>query len=349
MICACLTTCSRNPPHFLRLCTAQVHQECRTPQQFETLLIHPDLRIVGSEETKSGGSGARVLTLALGHGSDELIFRAKWRSLDTTSGSNSPRKELVAYFAQSLFLDQEDYVFPPTRGRCFELQHYRRTVDPNAAPTFPDESSCVFGIASLWLEESEAFEDGWFGEEKVFVESRWANDPVYRKTLANGNLLAYLISNGDTHNGNWIKVQTPKGTRLYLVDASISLTRMGNPSLGPDENFVSLLAPALDQRSVQRLLELERDDLRRLFSVERFAAGDSMLRPVNAAPHPSVEGTIRGSGLEWFNSEERGTEGRQLVVGLAPHELLLVEKQLWYLELLRKYGELEFLGQGDAR
>jgi hypothetical protein len=220
-------------------------------------------------------------------------------------------------------------------------------VDPEAEATFPRASDCVYGVVSFWMHGAESFADGWWDREAVLSNSRWENDAVYRKTLADGNLLTYLTVNGDTHSGNWVKVPTQAGTRVYLVDGSISFSRLGNLSLGPSEDFADLIVPAVRERSLKRMLSLGRAELSRLLAVERLVSAGQRLESKRALDEvdPDLIKSAHASGkaMRWASCNDSPDASEQLIVGLAPHELSLVRRQLWYLRARHAMGELELL------
>src|SRR5215510_13639937 len=126
------------------LCTTAQNSRCNSAEAVESWLRAPSLQIVGSAPTPGGQQGAKLLTLTVPRGTGSIVFRAKWRSLDTESLINDPRKELGAYAVSKLFLDPDEYVVPPTSGHCFELDHYRRRVSEHAEPSFAGEGvRCV--------------------------------------------------------------------------------------------------------------------------------------------------------------------------------------------------------------
>lgn len=343
-----VASCGKSEPKYAQMCSAQLQNDCLPPERIEQMLIDPRARIMHSERTQGGGADAQVMVLSVPDGEQDRQIRVKWRAHSTASAINSPRKEVVAHFVQKLFLEPVDYVAPPSRSRCFELEHYHQTVDANAQPSFPEHSRCVFGVVSFWLEGAEGHQDDFWEEEKVFTLAKWKADAVYRRSFADANLLAYLISNGDTHSGNWIKLPTKAGVRMYLIDSSISLTRMGNSSISPEEDFSTLRVPALSQLSVERILQLKDDEIESLFTLERLIKKGHVL--VSYEGHHEPEQGDRGRAVRWVESGDPNEDNDELLIGIANYELDLIKKQIWYLRALHAMGELQFLNKtGGAR
>ena len=329
----------------LRLCTPEIRSQCLRANEAEDLLIDEDVRIVDAAETDGGSAGAKVLTLEAEREGRIVQFRVKWRPHASGSSTNAPRKEVVAYFAQALFLEPADYVFPPTRSRCFELEQYRKMVDPGAQATFEQAGRCVFGVVSFWIEGAKGFRHTWWRSEPIYSQEKWNADAVYRASLADANLLSYLTSNGDTHRGNWLTVPTGEGDRVYLIDNSISLTRMGDLHLDPDDDYANLLVPALREQSLDRLLHLSDETLGRLLLVEQLEVRHGTL--VQKRPAPPSAFAPSEQGLRFRKRSK--SPGEVLLVGLAPSELLLIRRQLWYLRARFLMGEITTLAASSRR
>ncbi|HSL72200.1 MAG TPA: hypothetical protein VK864_18270, partial [Longimicrobiales bacterium] len=78
---------------------------------------------------------------------DSAVMISKW-AVAAPNGetfNNSPRYEVAAYEIQKLFLDEPDYVVPPTLMRVFDLDWYR-TISPDVRPTFGNKTSSVLVV-----------------------------------------------------------------------------------------------------------------------------------------------------------------------------------------------------------
>jgi hypothetical protein len=298
-----------------RLCArGNDHPACRAPREIEALLRAPDLEIEHGEQTASGRQNARLLTLVANDAGQRTRFRAKWRALSTAHGLNDPRKEIIAYEVQKLFLPPEDFVVPPAVTYCLDLDAYKRRVDARAAETFP-RTHCVFGTLSYWLENAKT-------SGTVLDREQFKLDPLYRRTLADTNLLLFLTSNGDTHQDQFVSVMGQGGRRVYFVDFTISLSTYRNPTLSFDEDWSNLHVP-LVPANLERLRRLSNAELERLTVVEQYErTGNRLFRrePTRSSePHPDV-------GLWWSHE--------QLRIGMTAKELDLVRERS--SELLRR-------------
>ncbi len=135
---------------------------------------------------------------------------------------------------------------------------------------------------------------------------------------------------------------------MYLIDSSISLTRMGNSSISPEEDFSTLRVPALSQLSVERILQLKDDEIESLFTLERLIKKGHVL--VSYEGHHEPEQGDRGRAVRWVESGDPNEDNDELLIGIANYELDLIKKQIWYLRALHAMGELQFLNKtGGAR
>jgi hypothetical protein len=333
-------TSSADPPPYRMICTRETRDNCLTPAQIESLLVSKAARIVAAERTASGGSSAWVLTLSAPFEGGSIQFRAKWRPDSSRDGANSPRQELVAYALQRLYLDPLDYIHPPTRSRCFDLAHYRSVVDSEAQPSFPEQSSCVFGTIAHWVEGASTLTHTWFYREPVLDEERWKHDATLRRTLADANLLTYLTLNGDTHNGNWLRVDTARGQRVYMVDSSLSFTRHRNAALTLHDDFSVIVVP-LRKQSVDRVMQIDEATLETLSAIERVFPEDGGLTSEWVEPGgPALSGE---RPYEFVKCPASLGCKTQMVMGMTRFERDMLLGELWHLQMRVEMGELALL------
>ncbi|HEU5060195.1 MAG TPA: hypothetical protein VFU21_26870 [Kofleriaceae bacterium] len=300
---------------------------CRTVDEVERWLSSPDLEIVGADSPPSGIQGARVLTLRL-PGPPEVVFRAKWRAQATLTSKNDPRRELVAYAIQKLFALPDRVVVPPTAAHCFPVDMYRAQVLPGARASFADVP-CVLGTLTYWLEDVttivDAEREGWFGsrddalDEELFAENR-----IYRESVADVNLLTYLIDHADTHRAQFVIRRDPQAPLVYSVDNSMSFGVKRNTRVKVD--WARIQVPALSRRAVDKLRAADLDALSSIAELEVRAGG--RLAPV--APRRRA---AEPAGIRWI-------EGR-LVIGMTVDELDMLRDRVSHLFLAIDGGEVK--------
>jgi hypothetical protein len=304
---------------------------CRTATEIEHWLRDPRLEILGSAPTPGGTQDAQLMTLAIPSPLGRQVFRAKWRPHSSGSLLNEPRKELGAYAVQKLLLEPYEYVVPPTAGHCFDLGSYRRHVAAEAPPSFPNVT-CVYGILSYWLEGAVEVEDA---EDKDLLDSeepydpeRFARNPSYRRSVADLNLITYLIHHGDAHGKQFLVTEQDGEPRVYTVDNSVAFESMKNPMMilrGADWSTIQV--PSLPRAHVERLRALTRDEWARLAVIEQFRREQGRLVPI---PTTGPAGP-RDASMRWV--------GNELQVGLTDVEITGVIERARQLDQQLQQGK----------
>jgi len=300
-------------------------EACRSPGEVEAWLARRDLAILASEETSKGKQRARILTLLVP--SDGIIFRAKWRAWWTNTPHNRPRRELAAHHVQRLFLLPHEYVVPPATGHCFPLETYRKHVEPKAQPTFPG-TRCVYGILSYWLEDAigtrDAMKQGLL--HALIDEKLFERNEIYRRSIASVNLLAYLISHGDSHKQQFVFTG---GRDLYanIVDNSISFSDYRNPLVTGRDDLSVLHVPAVPAEAIERL---RHSDVRKLAVLEQYRVDSGGI-------------LMRTRPTAIMSNPERGVRRHEdeLQVGLTTNELAEVQRRIVVLTTRAAAGELK--------
>ena len=287
--------------HPTRLCGANEGlPACRGAATTEDLL-RGAVTILGMADTPSGMQGAKLLTLRARGRGGAVVMRAKWRAESTSDLVNEPRKELAAYAVQKLFLNESEYVVPPTAAYCFPVAEYER-FDAEAKPTFAG-ADCVFGYASYWLEGvktvSAAREAGLLGKGNgIWDAERFERDSEYRESIEDSNLLTYLINHGDAHGEQFVLQSRPSGIRAYVVDNSIAFRSIKNPMLLLRQDWSRIQVPALSRSAVARLRSLTAADFARLGNISELALRDGTL--VNVLPSTPLASD--GTTISWTGS-----------------------------------------------
>ena len=293
---------------------------CVEADAVERWLRAESLEIVGVSEMPTGIQGARLLTLRANGDFGEVVFRAKWRPLSSFSGNNDPRRELAAYEIQKLFVDPENYIVPPTAGRCFPLEAYRQAVDAAAEP-YQADTPCVLGWLSYWLEDAvsvaDAADRGWLSDPKSAIdEELFAKDARYRRTAGIANLVAFAISHGDSHSKQFVLRDTGAGKSLYLVDNSLSFDDERNTDL-ETHDWLRIVVPSLPEEEARRLLAAG-DAAEGLAALEEYARTRSGLALV--PPGAESRGADSVRAYRWL--------GDRLQVGLRPSEILILQANI---------------------
>jgi len=287
------------------------------PDELEPLVRALDFEIRSAEPIGAGVTGALRMDAYYPDIDRTLTF--KWKPAPEGGGgwNNTPRREIAAYVIQDWFLEERDYVVPPTLGVCIPEEVY--TVDDDdAEPSFPG-ASCIFGTLALWLEQVTE-------PDVLLDESRFYRDPHYARHLANYNLLTYLIQNRDTRKGNYLVSKDDSNRRVYSIDNGITF---GEPIFNffvPHWNAIRV--PALPREAIERLRRVGPEDLDALAVVAEFRRD----------PHGVLHETDPSPPFE----PEQGVRMRDgvLQLGLVPDEIDGVRKRLRELITAVEEGEI---------
>jgi hypothetical protein len=257
------------------------------PGRADAMLRTGRFDILQVRKPKSGTSGARILLL--GYPDDHLVIKVKWKTSAKGGHAfdNDPRREIAAYKAQSLFLTPEEFVVPPTVGRCIATATIHEKL-PDAVETFVG-APCVFGVLAYWLTNVSA--------DHVFDASRFDSDPAYRQSVANMNLLTYLIDHRDTRPSNFLVSTDKTHPRTFAVDNGLAFSGFRNPiSSFTKTNWAKIIVPALPRKQLDRLRKLTRRDLDALLTVSQYSVTSHGMVEVPATAAFSESSGVRREG-----------------------------------------------------
>jgi len=244
------------------------------PGRAYELLASAPLELRSYREAGGGTTGAEKYTVYFPSADVEMV--TKWKEVPARLDgvNNSPRKELVAYAIQRIFLDPPDYVVPAAAARCEPIETYRQR-HKLASPTV-EGTKCVLGILSVWVTHVTV-------PEELYDEERFRSDYQYAYFMSNFNLLTYLIKHRDGRDGNILVSEDETDRRVFSVDNGIAFgARIFNYFV---PNWYKLRVAAVRKDSIDRLRELRREDLDFLMVVAQLEVDDEgMLRSVPPGP-----------------------------------------------------------------
>ena len=251
----------------------------------ETLLRSSGFQILGAAGTRFKND--RTQRVMLGFEGNTQIM-AKWAKAPAGAWetfNNRPRYEVAAYELQKLFLDEADYVVPPTIARCVTLKQQRH-IERWAEATFSGTES-VLVVLQYWLMNVTA--------DDVWDKDRFRADTTYARHFANLDLFTYLILHSDSNKGNVLISSVDSNPRLFAVDNGVAFDRREKSDRGT--RWRGLRVDRLPRRTVERLRALTREELhRRLSVVAQFERVGYRLEPVEpSAPLDAGRG-VRRSG-----------------------------------------------------
>ena len=178
----------------------------------ETLLRDSAFRPVASEGSRFKGDRTEHVLLAF---NDSTAIEVKW-AVAPKGGeafNNQPRYEAAAYELQKLFLDERDYVVPPTVLRMVPQSVFAASAGLKGDPTFEGGQSVLVAL-QYWTAGVTS--------DDVFNPKRADRDSVYARHLGDLNILTYLIRHRDANKGNMLISADTANPRLFAVDNGVA-------------------------------------------------------------------------------------------------------------------------------
>lgn len=187
---------------------------------------------------------------------DTTMMLVKWAKAapGASTFNNEPRYELAAYEFQKLFLDEPDYVVPPTIARVVPLAFYR-TLDRNVTNTFDDTNS-VLVVLQYWLAQVSG--------RNVHDPKRFDADPRYAKHLANTNIFSYLVRHKDSNAGNFLISTDTTNPRIFAVDNGVAFMSIESDR---GKDWMDLFVKRVPASTIERLRKITREDLEKALGV----------------------------------------------------------------------------------
>jgi len=247
---------------------------------------------------------------------DSAVLIAKWAVAPPNGGgrfNNEPRYEVAAYELQKLFLEESEYVVPPTVLRAFPLDFVRAQI-AGVKPTFGSVPGSVLVALQYWL--FSVTPEGFWDPDRA------RTDTAYARHIGNFNILTYLIRHSDANAGNYLISSAPENPRVFSVDNGVAFA---SDESNRGTQWRDLLVERFSRRTMERLKTVTRDGLeQRLGVLAEFELREGTLVPVPAGPNIGRHRGVR-----------RNAERVQL--GLTEAEIRQVEVRL--RELLWKIND----------
>ncbi len=311
-----------------RLCVGTLRTNCRPIDEARQMLAKQSLTIVHAAPPPGGAQRSTVLTL---RSSDGVVFDAKWRAMTSASPDNDPTGGLAADRLQTLVLDPDDSVIPPAAPHCFSREEHRRYLHHETSP--PGETGCVLGTLSLWLSDAIGLDEArrtvlagepGTGDPQLFDHERFQRDPIYRRNVANLNVLAYLMQHGDAHAGQFVAYAEP--LHVFLVDNSVAFGLDHRTAMDDRQDLARLIVHAIPADTAARLRGLTDLSSLRVLAELRSTDGEAEPAPPSA-PFGHPEARVRRSG-------------DRIQFGLKPSQIAGIRERLGALRARLEDGSL---------
>ena len=295
----------------------------RPVPEIEAELADAPFTIVSAEISRPKAKGDITLKAELSFAGGPP-YRVKLRRAEPGAEdfNNRPRYDAAAYRLQTLFLDPDDYVVPPTALRFMpvaELLPYA----PQARPTFRGSDE-VMVVLQYWLQQVQVVAD-------VYDPAKFATDPAYARHVGQLNVFTYLIEHGDANVGNFLLSREPVAPRVFSVDNGVAFAFNESDR---SEAWKQLRVDRLPADTVARLRQLTSEGLHRSLGVlAEWKLADGRWVPV--APGANL-GPLRGVRVE----------ADTLQLGLTRLEIDRVDRRRAQLLKLVDSGKVGTLAEG---
>lgn len=265
-----------------------------------------------------GLTGERTRRAALSY-PDGTMLLAKWAPAPVggEAFNNTPRFELGAYAVQKLFLEEGEYVVPPTVILALPLEEHRALM-PRVPATLHD-TDAVLVVLQYWLYNVTP-DDFWSAD-------RFQADTVYARHFSNFNIMTYLIRHGDENTGNYLISSDPVNPRVFAVDNGVSFS---SPDSDRGYRWRRLRVQRVPAATIERL---------RALTLETLTARLETLAEFRILPDGRLERSAPGPAID----PERGirrTEDR-IQLGLTRREIREVWGRMEHLLARVDRGDLE--------
>jgi hypothetical protein len=238
--------------------------------------------LVVLDERGSRAEGDRTSRVVLTY-PDSSVMVVKWAKSAPGGGTfnNEPRYEIAAYLLQKLFLDESDYVVPPTLPRAVPLT-WLKQYDSGATPTFDNTTSVVM-VMQYWLQQVTP--------DKFYDQPRLEADTVYARHFGDFNILTYLIRHNDANVGNFLISQNAENPRVFSVDNGVAFR---SPISNRGYEWRDIKVKKLPRATVERLRKITPEDLQRALGiVAHFEIRENELVAAEPAANPNPGRGVR--------------------------------------------------------
>ncbi len=199
--------------------------------------------------------------------------------------NNEPRYEYAAYQLQSLFLDEGEFVVPPTALRMLP----RSMLTPYAprAPATFSKVDDVLVVVQYWLKDVEPRRD-------ILDPERFAADEAYARSMGNLNVLTYTIKHQDSNFGNFLISIVDEDPRAWSVDNGVAFA---SEESDRGSHWDDIRLPRLPRAAIDRLRSVTPEDLERELAVlGQWEAVNGHFEPRAPGPALSARKGVRQDG-----------------------------------------------------
>jgi len=301
---------------------------CLPAARIERWLKSGHFVVTHAAVTKTGSAASYKLRVRLTDPkARDISFSVRFKPApdDLDNFDNSPRRELAAYQLQKLFLDEDDYVVPPTVLHCIALED--DDMLDNLQP-FGD-TGCALGVMAYWPDNVI---------DHVLDEARAVRDQRYREHLGDLDAFSVLVGQQDRlGRANFLLATDRERPRIFSVDNGLSLdARVNQPIRFSSTAWTDRRVEWMAERMAKRLRNVRRHDLEKLSVLAQLELRrDKIVSVVETAPIDRHQGVRK--------------KGRVLQLGLTAKEITVISSHVGALAESIDSGDLRVARQSGGK
>jgi hypothetical protein len=254
VLCLTLLPCAAQAALPMLAAAQQYYNLLLPTDEIERRLKGQPFSVVDWRGSRAEGDRTQRVLLAF---EDDVVMLAKWANAPANGAAfnNEPRYEVAAYEVQKLFLDEPEYVVPPTLLRSLPIAFVQQQI-PGARSTFREAPGSIIVALQYWLIGVTP--------QNIWEPQRAMTDDVYARHIGNFNLLTYLIQHGDSNVGNFLISDAVDDPRVFSVDNGVAFR---SPASNRGTEWRDLRVKRLPRHTVDRLRGITRQELERTLAV----------------------------------------------------------------------------------
>ena len=223
--------------------------------EIEERLTEGDFRVAGAQPARGLEDERTVRAMLMYEDGTSILAQLAPAPAGGEAFNNVPQYDLAAYRIQELFLDEDEYVVPPTVVRAFPVEWCRQHVKEDVPATFRDTESALV-VVQYWVWNVQP--------EGIWDEDRFESDTAYARHVANFDIFTHLIRHNDSNLGNYLISTDSTSPRVFSIDNGVAFDAQES-----DRGFKwrGIRVERLPRKTVERLRELTLEELQEALGV----------------------------------------------------------------------------------
>lgn len=223
--------------------------------EIEERLREGEFRVAGAQPSRGLENERTFRAMLMYEDGTSILAKLAPAAIGGETFNNVPQYEIGAYELQKLFLDEPEYVVPPTIARAFPVEWCRQHIDEDVRATFRDFESAIV-VIQYWVWNVQP--------EGIWDEDRFESDTAYARHVANFDIFTNLIRHNDSNLGNYLISTDSANPRVFSIDNGVAFDAQES-----DRGFKwrGIRVKKLPRKTVERLREITEEELQAALGV----------------------------------------------------------------------------------